>query len=143
MKDYFIGICREVFYIEVFHKEVVSFFIPVLDVWWESSYVFLAAYVPKAADNTDQPTLVYVHVPVSSWLLPFPSVVSAPSRPFLLLHNMYAFLFILHPGGYKVSMLTHTYPHKPMRKIKVTICNHQTDSPLYVGPDVWSGDLQV
>ena len=41
-------------------------------------------------------------------------------------------------GGDKVSrpMLTHTYPHKPLRKIKVTICNHQADSPLYVWPDV-------
>ena len=48
----------------------------------------------------------------------------------------------LPPGGDKVSMLTHTYPHKPIRKIKVTVCNHQADSPLYVLPDVWSGDLQ-
>ena len=39
-------------------------------------------------------------------------------------------------GGDKVSMLTHTYPHKPLRKNKVTICNHQADSPLYVWPDV-------
>ena len=37
--------------------------------------------------------------------------------------------------GDKVSILTHTYPHKP--KIKVTICNHQADNPLYVWPDVW------
>ena len=38
----------------------------------------------------------------------------------------------------KVSVLTHTctYLHKPLRKIKVTICNHQADSPLYVWPDV-------
>ena len=46
-------------------------------------------------------------------------------------------------GGDKVSMLTHTYPHKPLRKIKVTMCNHQADSPLYVLPDVCPGDLQV
>ena len=45
--------------------------------------------------------------------------------------------------GDKVSMLTHIYPHKPLRKIEVTICNHQADSPLYVWPNVWSGDLQV
>ena len=38
--------------------------------------------------------------------------------------------------GDKVSMLTHTYPHKPLRKIKVTICNHQADDPLYVWPNV-------
>ena len=43
----------------------------------------------------------------------------------------------------KVNMLIHTYPHKPLRKIKVTICNHQADSPLYVWPDVRSGDLKV
>ena len=39
-------------------------------------------------------------------------------------------------GGEKVSILT-------QRIIKVTICNHQSDSPLFVWPDVWSGDLQV
>ena len=46
-------------------------------------------------------------------------------------------------GGDKVSMLTHTYPCIHRRKTKVAICNHQGDSPLYVWPDVWSGDLQV
>ena len=45
--------------------------------------------------------------------------------------------------GDKVSMLTHTYPHKPLGKIKVTIYNHQADSPFYVWPDIWSGELQV
>ena len=34
------------------------------------------------------------------------------------------------------SMLTHMYTHQPLRKIKMTICNHQADSPLYVWPDV-------
>ena len=43
----------------------------------------------------------------------------------------------------KGSMLTHTYPHKPPRKIYMAICNHQADDQLYVWPDVWSGDLQV
>ena len=28
-------------------------------------------------------------------------------------------------------MLTYIYPHKPLRKIEVTICNHKADSPLY------------
>ena len=46
-------------------------------------------------------------------------------------------------GGDKVSMLTHTYPYKPLRNTEVAICNHQTDSRLYVWPDAWSGDLQV
>ena len=44
--------------------------------------------------------------------------------------------------GDKVSILSHTYPHKPLRKIELTICNHQAHSPLYVWPNVWSGDLQ-
>ena len=39
-------------------------------------------------------------------------------------------------GGDKVSMLAHTYSHKSSRKIKVTICSHQANSPLYVWPDV-------
>ena len=46
-------------------------------------------------------------------------------------------------GDDKGSMLTHTYPLKDLRKIEVTTCNRQADSPLYVWPDVWSGDMQV
>ena len=38
--------------------------------------------------------------------------------------------------GDKVSVLTHLYPHKPLRKIKVTIRDHQAHSQLYVWPDV-------
>ena len=45
-------------------------------------------------------------------------------------------LVFFNPLGDKVSMLTHTYPHKPLKKIEVTICNHQADSPLYVWPNV-------
>ena len=41
----------------------------------------------------------------------------------------------------KVSMGNQTYPHKPLRKIKVAICNHHVDSPFYACPDVCSGDL--
>ena len=62
-------------------------------------------------------------------------------RPRMLAYAVALFWCTL--WGDKVSMLTHTYPHKPLRKIKVTKCNHQADSPLYVRPDVWSGDLQV
>ena len=40
--------------------------------------------------------------------------------------------------GDKVSMLTHTYPHKLVRKIR-----DQADSPLYVWPNIWSRELQV
>ena len=46
------------------------------------------------------------------------------------------FISIIPFGGDKVSMLTHTYPHKPLRKIKMTICNHQVDSPLHVWSDL-------
>ena len=47
------------------------------------------------------------------------------------------------PSG--MVTLTHTYPHvhKPPRENKVTMCNHQADSPLYAQPDVWSDDFQV
>ena len=41
-----------------------------------------------------------------------------------------------------MSMLTHTYPHKPLRRIEVAICNHQVDSPFHMYPDVCFGDLQ-
>ena len=34
--------------------------------------------------------------------------------------------------GDKVSMLSHIYPHKPLRKIELAICSPQADSPLYV-----------
>ena len=40
--------------------------------------------------------------------------------------------------GDKVSVLTNTYPHKSYRKIKLAICHHQVDSPLYVWSSVWS-----
>ena len=43
----------------------------------------------------------------------------------------------------KVSMLTHIYPQKPLRKIKVATCNRQVDSPFYLWPDVCSGTLQA
>ena len=39
-------------------------------------------------------------------------------------------------GGDKVSMLSHMYPHKPLGKIKATICNHQADRQPFVWPDV-------
>ena len=45
-------------------------------------------------------------------------------------------------GADKVNMLTHTYPHKYMRKIKVVMYNHQAGSPFYLRPDVCSGDCK-
>ena len=42
-----------------------------------------------------------------------------------------------------MSTLIHIYTHKPLRKIKVTLCNHQADISLYVWPNVWFGELQV
>ena len=43
------------------------------------------------------------------------------------------------PRGDKTSILTHTYPHKPLRKI----INDQADTQLFVWLDVWAGDLQA
>ena len=45
--------------------------------------------------------------------------------------------------GDKVSMLIHSYSHKPLREIKVSICNHQVDSSYFWWPGVSSGDLQA
>ena len=61
----------------------------------------------------------------------------------LLLGVMKQYLLLSTLRGDKVSMLTHTYSHKPPRKIRVARCSHQADNPLYVWPDVWSGDLQI
>ena len=44
--------------------------------------------------------------------------------------------------GNKVNMITHTYPRKPIRQIKVVVHDHRVDSPFYSWPDVCSGDLQ-
>ena len=35
--------------------------------------------------------------------------------------------------GDKVSMLTHIYPHKPLRYTEMTVCNHQADSHVMCG----------
>ena len=40
-------------------------------------------------------------------------------------------------------MLTHTYQHKSLRKIKVTSYYHQVDSRIYLWPDICFGDLQA
>ena len=45
--------------------------------------------------------------------------------------------------GDKVSMLTHTSPHKHLMKIKVTICNHQDDSLFYLYLYVCCGPLVI
>ena len=61
------------------------------------------------------------------------------------MHSLRGSLFntLCTPQGDKVDMSTHTYSHKPLKKIKVVICGCQADSPHYVWPDVWSGDLQA
>ena len=45
--------------------------------------------------------------------------------------------------GDEVSILTHTYPNKPLRKIKLVICNHQVDNSFHRWPNVWSDELQA
>ena len=39
------------------------------------------------------------------------------------------------------NMLTHTYPHKPIRKMTMAIGNHQTDCSVNMKHDVWIGDF--
>ena len=46
-------------------------------------------------------------------------------------------------GVHKVSTLSHTYPHRPLRNIKMAIGNHQIDCPFYLWPDVCYGDLKA
>ena len=45
-------------------------------------------------------------------------------------------------GCDKVSMLTQTCPHKCLREIKVSICNHQVDGLFFLWPDVCFHGLQ-
>ena len=45
--------------------------------------------------------------------------------------------------GGKASMLTHIYPHKPLRKVKVAFAIIKVDSPFYLWPGVYSGELQA
>ena len=40
-------------------------------------------------------------------------------------------LILCNPVG-DVSILTHTCPHKSLRKIKVAINNHQVDGPFHL-----------
>ena len=47
----------------------------------------------------------------------------------MLSSNKFANKFYNILKGDKVSMLCHTFPHEPLRKINVTICNHQVDGP--------------
>ena len=56
----------------------------------------------------------------------------------------YSACFISVPQSLRghVSMLIHMYSLKPQRNIEVTICKHQADSPFYVWPNVWSGNLR-
>ena len=44
------------------------------------------------------------------------------------------FFFTLHTLGWiKVRMLGHAYLYKPLRKIKMSICDHQADCLLMFG----------
>ena len=50
--------------------------------------------------------------------------------------KLYTAPYISTLGSDKVSVVTHTCPHKSLRKVKVTICNPQAASLLYVWPNV-------
>ena len=63
---------------------------------------------------------------------------------FIINHN-HIHIILFHnqnPFGDTMSMLTHTYSHKPLRKIKIPICHHQVESPVYIRPDFRNDNLQ-
>ena len=76
-------------------------------------------------------------------------------QPSVLVIIFWAIIFLcnpisvcLSPLGDKVSMLTHTYPHKARRKIEVIICKITRLTAHFMcglmsGPDVWSADLHL
>ena len=62
------------------------------------------------------------------------------------IHIVTQFILVYAPQGnilYKVGMLTHLYSFKPLKKIKVTICNYQSDCQFHLRHDVLFGDLQT
>ena len=69
------------------------------------------------------------------------NLVKSTQRLISTKFNVIVFFFTSALGGEKVSMLTHTFSHKPLSKIKLAIYKHQAGSPVYIGPNVPSGDL--
>ena len=59
----------------------------------------------------------------------------------MIIHNTER--FCVHYAVFCLNHTTNFHWLSSCRSVKVTICNHQADNPLYVWPDVWSGDLQV
>ena len=67
-----------------------------------------------------------------------------PTYLYLEIAEFSLFLCLALPlGGDRMSMLTHTYPLKPLEKIKMAVCSHQADCPFYLKSDAWIGDLYI
>ena len=64
------------------------------------------------------------------YVLHGPVTKQSIGRPVCFLCS-HSFLLLATLWGDKVSVLTHTYPHKPLRKIEVAICSDEVDSPFY------------
>ena len=50
-------------------------------------------------------------------------------------------MFYIKLVGNRVGMLTHSYHPNLFRQIKVAISSHQANCPVYLGQDVWFGDV--
>ena len=68
-------------------------------------------------------------------------VLLISSKHIICLVVVTSVLLLLSSGV--ISEYMYVNPHISLRKIKVTICNHQADSQLYMWPDVLSGDLKA
>ena len=111
------------------------------------SSIGLAAFKTCETKKTKNKTFTHIfmsqlgHITIFHHIVKHKSNNCFPIHLTLLSESYNAILNAL--GSHKVSMLTHTSQHKPLRKIEGAISKHQTDSQLYVWPKVWSGDLQV
>ena len=56
--------------------------------------------------------------------------VMAVACPSIILHKLHWLDVIITWTQCQLLTFAHTHPHKPLTKIKVTICNHQADSSL-------------
>ena len=78
------------------------------------------------------------------WNFPFifMSILLRCTGLIIMLHMKQSFPYVseVTVGGDKVNMLTHTYPHKPLRKIRWPSAITGLTAH-FVCPDVWSGDF--
>ena len=99
---------------------------PLQTVWCSDATEYLSL---KIFPQTILLSHVYIHV-YPLWLIYTFSL--------RMCSDVYVWFFL---KGDKLSMLKHTYQHKPLRKIKWPSAITRLIALLYVWPDVWSGDL--